>query len=167
MKRRGAIKRRKRRRIDENRYPPCIVASDDGIPIADRPSSLCLDDLSNDVLNKILGTVCESGWTFAIANTCKRFREVADLLPPSKKKSDPIDVIRQLGLSEFVVLETYGFRRIREKACEFAVNVGNADALRYAHENGCPWNEDTCSAAAENGHLDCLRYARENGCPDF
>ncbi len=37
--------------------------------------------------------------------------------------------------------------------------------LRYAHDAGCPWDEDTCCAAAENGHLDVLRYAREAGCP--
>ena len=39
------------------------------------------------------------------------------------------------------------------------------DCLKYAHENGCPWNENTCAKAATNGHLDCLKYAHENGCP--
>jgi hypothetical protein len=37
--------------------------------------------------------------------------------------------------------------------------------LKYAHENGCPWDEKTCSLAAENGQLECLKYAHENGCP--
>ena len=37
--------------------------------------------------------------------------------------------------------------------------------MKYAHENGCPWNEETCSEAAKNDHLECLEYARENGCP--
>lgn len=37
--------------------------------------------------------------------------------------------------------------------------------LQYAHENGCPWDEETCTAAAEYGHLGCLQYAHENGCP--
>src|SRR3990167_3573208 len=37
--------------------------------------------------------------------------------------------------------------------------------LKYAHENGCPWNEETCSYASENGHLECLKYAHENECP--
>ncbi|CAI6356034.1 unnamed protein product [Macrosiphum euphorbiae] len=52
--------------------------------------------------------------------------------------------------------------------------------LKYAHENGCPWEEDTCLAYAfENGcyiqeytcsqatlygHLEYLNYAREIGC---
>ena len=39
------------------------------------------------------------------------------------------------------------------------------ECLKYAHENGCPWNEETCYYAAQNGHLECLKYAHENGCP--
>ena len=34
----------------------------------------------------------------------------------------------------------------------------------YAHEKGCPWNEETCYWAAK-ANLECLRYAHENGCP--
>ena len=37
--------------------------------------------------------------------------------------------------------------------------------LKYAHENGCPWDEWTCRNAAEGGHLDVLKYAHENWCP--
>ncbi len=49
--------------------------------------------------------------------------------------------------------------------CRYAAENGHFDCLRYAHENGCPWDETTCRYAAENGHLDCLRYAYNNGCP--
>ena len=35
--------------------------------------------------------------------------------------------------------------------------------LKYAHENGCPWDGETCSEAAENGHLECLKYATKTG----
>ena len=45
----------------------------------------------------------------------------------------------------------------------FAKN-GYLNCIKYAHENGCPWDEDTCSYASENGHLECIKYARENGC---
>jgi hypothetical protein len=42
--------------------------------------------------------------------------------------------------------------------------------LKYARENGCPWNEATCSKAAlraakSRRHRDCLKYAHDNGCP--
>lgn len=32
-------------------------------------------------------------------------------------------------------------------------------------ENGCPWNELTCIFAARYGHLEVLKWAIENGCP--
>ncbi len=37
--------------------------------------------------------------------------------------------------------------------------------LKYAHENDCPWDEQTCIYATLYNHLDCLKYAHENGCP--
>ena len=49
--------------------------------------------------------------------------------------------------------------------CSEAAYHGHLECLKYAHENGCPWDESTCSAAAEKGHLECLKYAHENGCP--
>ena len=49
--------------------------------------------------------------------------------------------------------------------CSAAARGGHLEALQYAHANECPWDEGTCSAAAANGHLDVLRWARANGCP--
>jgi hypothetical protein len=46
-----------------------------------------------------------------------------------------------------------------------AVKNGNLECLKYAHENGCPWDEYTCNYAVESEHLECLKYAYENGCP--
>ena len=34
--------------------------------------------------------------------------------------------------------------------------------MKWARENGCPWDEVTCAYAAQNGHLETLRWAREN-----
>ena len=36
--------------------------------------------------------------------------------------------------------------------------------LKYAHENGCPWDKDTCRQS-QRGNLKCLKYAIDNGCP--
>lgn len=33
--------------------------------------------------------------------------------------------------------------------------------LRYAHENGCPWDSTTCRKAASRGNLICLKYGKE------
>ena len=52
-----------------------------------------------------------------------------------------------------------------EWTCIYAAMNGHLDCLKYAHENGCPWTKDACHDTASNGHLDCLKYAHENGCP--
>ena len=35
--------------------------------------------------------------------------------------------------------------------------------LKWARENGCPWDKRTCDNAARNGHLELLKWARKNG----
>ena len=52
-----------------------------------------------------------------------------------------------------------------EVTCIAAAVNGHLDCLRYARKNGCPWDEKTCEGAAKYGHLECLKYAREHGCP--
>jgi hypothetical protein len=39
---------------------------------------------------------------------------------------------------------------------------GHLEILKWARENGCPWNELTCASAARGGHLTVLKWAREN-----
>jgi len=48
--------------------------------------------------------------------------------------------------------------------CDYAAGEGKLELLKFAHENGCRWDEGTCAYAAENGHLEVLKYAHENGC---
>ena len=36
--------------------------------------------------------------------------------------------------------------------------------LKWARENGCPWDQDTC-ASRRGGHLEVLKWARANDCP--
>jgi len=50
-------------------------------------------------------------------------------------------------------------------ACEDAVRRGKLDCLRYLHENGCPWNRWAYRAMTEGGHAGCLEYLRRHGCP--
>jgi hypothetical protein len=40
-------------------------------------------------------------------------------------------------------------------------------ALKYLHENGCPWDLDTCHYAAQYEHWDCFQYAVDNTCPGW
>ena len=39
------------------------------------------------------------------------------------------------------------------------------DLLKWARENGCPWNVLTCVMADLYGHLKVLQWARDNSCP--
>ena len=52
-----------------------------------------------------------------------------------------------------------------QQECTDAAAAGDLTRLKYAHENGCPWNVWACAEAAEEGHLECLKYLHENGCP--
>jgi len=52
-----------------------------------------------------------------------------------------------------------------DSLCYEAAEKGHLEMLKWARENGCPWDECTCSGAAGNGHLEVLKWARENGCP--
>jgi hypothetical protein len=52
-----------------------------------------------------------------------------------------------------------------EQSCQNAARKGYLEYLKYLHESGCPWNEDVCHEAATFGHLECLKYLHENGCP--
>ena len=51
-----------------------------------------------------------------------------------------------------------------ENVCSEASKGGCLDVLKYAHENGCPWNKRTCEYAAREENFDMLKYAHENGC---
>jgi hypothetical protein len=36
--------------------------------------------------------------------------------------------------------------------------AGHLECLKYAHENGCPWNPLTTTNAVRYGNLDCVKY---------
>ena len=44
---------------------------------------------------------------------------------------------------------------------------GHLPALKYLHENGCPWGWSTCAWAVDYKRWDCLQYAVDNKCPDW
>ena len=42
--------------------------------------------------------------------------------------------------------------------------MGQLEALQWAREHGCPWDEDVC-AWLLRGHLHVLKWAWEHDCP--
>lgn len=59
---------------------------------------------------------------------------------------------------------TYGGNWRKPTVCSVAAGRGHMNLLRYAHENGCPWDSSTTTAAAYSGHSECFLYAYEHGC---
>ncbi len=49
--------------------------------------------------------------------------------------------------------------------CAAAATMNNLPALKYLHEQGCPWDKQTILNAIALGHMDCLKYAFIYNCP--
>jgi hypothetical protein len=52
-----------------------------------------------------------------------------------------------------------------EWTCSVAGEKGQLEVMIYDHANVCPWDENTCTRAKSNGHTDVLEWARQNDCP--
>jgi len=50
-------------------------------------------------------------------------------------------------------------------ACCQASKFNQLDCLKFAHENGCPWDVRVYEFAAEQGHLRCMEYADQEQLP--
>ena len=89
-------------------------------------------------------------------------------LPSSEEEKKKRRLISAAGLSGHLNV----IKQWREKsdavkeACSIAALGGHLEVLKYAHESGCPLDEETCSLAAYGGHLEVLEYARAHGCPE-
>jgi hypothetical protein len=51
-----------------------------------------------------------------------------------------------------------------KKICDYAAINGYLECLKYAHENGCEWTQQTCKYAYETGSYNCVKYMLDNGC---
>ena len=52
-----------------------------------------------------------------------------------------------------------------EHVCDYAARRGSVRLLKWARVNNLDWGAITCTGAAEKGHLPALKYLHENGCP--
>ena len=50
-------------------------------------------------------------------------------------------------------------RKWNESTCSGAAKNGAAhfEMLKWAHDHGCPWDEDTFSLTVKNGHFEILK----------
>ena len=69
---------------------------------------------------------------------------------------------RSRALVEQDTLQEKDVRDGHLKLCDF---FNSTARLRWAREQGCPWDWSTCRYAAKGGHLEVLKWAREHDCP--
>jgi len=91
--------------------------------------------------------------------TAKAFHPYICILIKSKSKPTIEDWVRY-GSFDIIKL----LKKNIELASQLA-KYGHLNILKWAKENGCPWDSWTCANAAYGGHFELLKYARENGCP--
>jgi len=48
--------------------------------------------------------------------------------------------------------------------CTLAAEKGDLNLLKWLHQHGVPWNEETCQAAIRQNHFHVLKWAIERGC---
>ncbi len=49
--------------------------------------------------------------------------------------------------------------------CAWAAKGGHLEVLKWARQEGAPWDQYTCAWAAKRGHLEVLKWARQEGAP--
>ena len=60
------------------------------------------------------------------------------------------------------LIQEQGFA-MDEKVIACVAGSGNLELVEWLRGKGCPWDWYTCQFAVENGHVEVLRWARENG----
>ena len=124
--------------------------------------TLSFNKFDDNILIKIL-SYSEKNETLLIALTCKDLYKILKIIYPETKLIISLKIITsKLNLLKYAFNNGCPWN---ESTCHYAAKNGNLECLKYAFNNGCPWDELTCSNAASNGHLECLKYAHNNGCP--
>ena len=88
---------------------------------------------------------------------CRKWRDYLTF-----KGTDRREIVRTISLLKYSILSlSFDF----EWGCEYAARGGHLKVLKWARDNGCPWDEWTCNNAAWGGHLKVLKWLIEKGCP--
>ena len=83
-------------------------------------------------------------------------------------KLDTVDIMMLMRVNKKmrdVLVTESGERAKKKEILRVPTFVRSVALLRWARENGCPWDVGTCDAAAAAGNLEVLQWARANGCP--
>src|SRR5680860_920011 len=126
-------------------------------------------NLPNEIISHIFSSIPDFMFPLSIYNVNKQFNILSQSFYPKNKninfQEKLISIFYNLDeLKNFRFIYKFKIRINYNQICFTAAKNGHLECLKYAHENGCSWDEITCKSAAENGHLECLKYAHENGC---
>ncbi len=114
------------------------------------------DDLPDEIKMKILGYLKTDEITLLVLRSvCTWMRGVITIITPERKNKTEA---AKGGVIPFNLPAS------KEFAAALA-GRGYFSLLKWARNNGCPWDERTCAKAAAFGHLEILKWARNNGCP--
>ena len=98
------------------------------------------------------------------------YQDVLEWTVPDCMKIDELNIdnmnsYAENGLLKFIKYAHENGCSWDEETCLMASENGHLECLKYMYENNCPWDKWTYIYAAKNGHLECLKYVHENGCP--
>jgi hypothetical protein len=151
---------------------PCFSRPDRG---RRHPHSFARGTMTRHAAGSMVGLERDrSGLTSDRGGSSDRLDPFLGVLPPDVLKEVLLPKLDYLSRALFARASGACWRAMKDvempcslerDTCEKAAKEGHLSCLRYAREDGCPWDVNTCWAAAEGGHLECLRYAREDGCP--
>ena len=120
--------------------------------------------LSPDIFREHIAPKLGEGWTAVLREACGQARSWP--LPRGERKVAKVeDAMMSLPMLRWSIDRGLKATDLKQDHAAEAAWSGSLDVLRYLHEKGCPWNEDTCGGAAQGGHLTVLQWAREHGCP--
>ena len=121
-------------------------------------SSVQLVDLPTDVLSKLYEHVM---LPFVLKLVCRALRAAG-----------PKEITTRLSR---ISVAPWVFRLAYRVGCPFVWNAklsallarrhSSFATLRWAHNEGLPWDRETCRAAARYGHTDIMLWAWAGGCP--
>jgi hypothetical protein len=135
------------------------------------PTTSKILDLPDDILMEIFRYIPPEE-AILISPVCKRFnacwwkerRAMSLKYVQEKMKEGRMDLIEYCGGKRMREVFQLSSEQGLDDVCMYAARGGHLKVLRWARENGCPWDHLTCAYAAGRGHLEILQWARGNGC---
>src|SRR5258708_6790049 len=122
-------------------------------------------DIPKDILLVIFNFLSITGKRFLLRTCTTNYNQLNKYI--SLEESEFITIINRIALGGHLEALKWAHSNgcyWNEYTCSYAARNGHLEVLKWARDHGCHWNEYTCRHAAMNGHLEVLKWARDNGC---